>query len=61
MNDTPLINRKHLKDFALACGAQRAWKPTRVSADFYAKANAVLRNFVADYVARHPSVGMTIK
>ena len=61
MNNTPLINVKHVKDYTLAQGQLRAWKPTRVSGDFLLKVNSVARNFIVDYVKSHPSVGVTIK
>jgi hypothetical protein len=60
-NPTPLISRSHVKAFALACGQQRAWKPTRVSAEFYLRANACLSNFISAHVRTHPSAGTTIK
>ena len=61
MNETPLLNRSAVKALALAVAQQRARKFTRVSGDFYIKANTALRVFVVNYVNSHPSVGVTIK
>lgn len=61
MNKTPLINRKHVKAYALACGQQRAWKPTRVSEDFLIQMEGKLRQMIANHVNNHPSVGTTIR
>lgn len=56
-----LINKKHVKSFALACGQQRAWKPTRVSKEFLEQTESRLRNMIANHIANHPSVGTTIR
>jgi hypothetical protein len=56
-----LINKKHVKEFALACGQQRAWKPTRVSKEFLEQTEARLRNMIANHISNHPSVGTTIR
>ena len=61
MNETPLINRAKVKSLALAAAQQRARKFTRVGAEFYAAINAVVMNAVANRVANHPSVGVTLK
>lgn len=56
-----LINKKHVKEYALACGQQRAWKPTRVSKEFLESMEQKLRNMVAAHISSHPSVGTTIR
>lgn len=56
-----LINKKHVKAYALACGQQRAWKPTRVSKEFLEQTESRLRNMIANHIANHPSVGTTIR
>lgn len=61
MNQHPLINRKKVKDLALACAQQRARKFTRVGASFYDAINASVMNMVNHRVANHPSVGITLK
>jgi hypothetical protein len=66
-NETPitrplaLINKSHVKGFALACGQQRAWKPTRVSQTFMDAVEANTRSFIERHVESHPSVGKTIQ
>ena len=55
-----LINRKHVKDFALETAKSRAHKFTRVGGPFFVKCEANLKQFVAGYVARLPSKGKTI-
>ena len=60
MTKTPLINKAKVKQLAFAYGENRAWKFTRVGNDFYVKAEAALRNFVAQHVASHPSMGKTL-
>ncbi len=55
-----LINRKHVKEFALDMARHRAHKFTRVGGDFFLKCEANLKTFVSDYVRRLPSKGKTI-
>jgi hypothetical protein len=55
-----LINRKHVKLFALSMAENRAHRFTRVSAEFYTKADAHLRTFIRNYVSQLPSKGKTI-
>jgi hypothetical protein len=61
MNKTPLISQKHVKAYALACGQQRAWKPTRVSQEFLEAMESALRGIITRHVNNHPSVGTTIR
>lgn len=61
MNETPLINRAKVKSLALAHAQQRARKFTRVGRDFYVAINAAVTNAVAQRVANHPSIGITLK
>jgi hypothetical protein len=58
--DTRLINRKHVKAFALAATAKRAHKFTRVGGEFFIKAEANLKEFIRTYIQRLPSKGKTI-
>jgi len=54
------INKKRCKAFALACASKRAHKFTRVSADFYARADANLKAWMLEHIASLPSKGKTI-
>jgi hypothetical protein len=56
-----LINRKHVKQFALDMAKNRAHKFTRVGGDFLAKCEGNLKQFIRDYVSRLPSKGKTIQ
>jgi hypothetical protein len=56
-----LINRKHVKEFALEMAKGRAHKFTRVGGEFFLKCEANLKSFIRGQVQRHPSVGKTIK
>ena len=56
-----LINKKHVKLFALEMAKGRAHKFTRVGSEFYIKCEANLKEFIRNQVLRHPSVGKTIK
>jgi hypothetical protein len=56
-----LINRKHVKEFALEMAKSRAHKFTRVGGEFFLKCEANLKEFIRNQVQRHPSVGKTIK
>lgn len=62
---TRLINRTHVRDKALAVlAAERphlAPKLTRVSGEFFARAEACLTNFIVAQVRSAPSVGKTLK
>lgn len=57
---TKLINRKHVKAYALAMAEPRAHKFTRVGAEFYIKAELQLKVFIRNYVSRLPSKSKTI-
>ncbi len=57
---TPLVNRKAVKALALACAQQRARKFTRVSDDFIVAVETAVRTSIANRVANHPSVGITL-
>ena len=56
-----LINKKHVKQFALTCAEPRAHKFTRVSGEFYIRCEAHLKEFTRQYVHHLPSKGKTIK
>ena len=56
-----LINKKHVKLFALEMATGRAHKFTRVGGDFHVKCEAHLREFIRNYIHRLPSVGKTIR
>lgn len=58
---TPLLNRAKVKALALACAQQRARKFNRVSNDFYVGVEASLRNVIIQRVAKHPSLGLTLR
>ena len=57
---TKLINRKHVKAFALLIAEKRFHRFTRVGGDFYMKCEVDLKEFIRSYVARLPSKGKTI-
>ena len=57
---TKLINRKHVKAFALTVAEKRFHRFTRVGGDFYIKCEADLKAFIRSYVRRLPSRGKTI-
>ena len=57
---TTLINRKHVKAFALAMAAQRSHKFTRVGGDFFIKVEGQVKEFIRNYVKSLPSKGKTI-
>ena len=57
---TRLINRKHVKDYALSMASRRAHQFTRVGGEFFLKAEAHLKEFIRGYVGRLPSKGKTI-
>lgn len=61
MNETPLINKKKVKDLALTCSQHRARKFTRVGKEFYTAINAAVINAVTNRVMSHPSKGVTLK
>jgi hypothetical protein len=55
-----LINRKHVKEFALSMAQTRHHKFTRVGDDFFIKCEANLKEFVRSHIHRLPSKGKTI-
>jgi len=55
-----LINKKHVKAFALACAEKRAHKFTRVGSEFFLKCEASTKEFIRKYVQTLPSKGKTI-
>lgn len=55
-----LINKKHVKAFALACAEKRAHKLTRVGGEFFLKCEAQMKDFIRRYVHSLPSKGKTI-
>ena len=56
-----LINRKHVREFALEMAKHRAHKFTRVGGDFFLKCEGQLKAFIRSEVHRHPSVGKTLQ
>jgi hypothetical protein len=57
-----LLCRSKVKALALAVSKEkRGGKFTRVSGDFFQRAEANLRVFIEAEVQRHPSVGVTIR
>jgi len=55
-----LINKKNVKQFALACAAKRAHQFNRVGADFFLKCEGCLKEFIRQSVQGLPSKGKTI-
>jgi hypothetical protein len=58
-----ILNRTHTKEFALVCAKKfRPAAPFKtVSKDFLDRAESQLRVWIAHEVARHPTIGKTIK
>ena len=56
-----LLNRKHVREFALEMAKYRAHKFTRVGGGFFLKCEGQLKAFIRSEVQRHPSVGRTLK
>ena len=58
-----LINRSECKKFALRWAQEnrRGWKPERVSKQFLDDLDTKVRMAIQSAIARHPSVGKTIK
>jgi hypothetical protein len=59
-----LINRKHLKLFALACCENRAYfrgKKVRVAASYYVKWDAMLKRAIVADIEAQPSKGVTLQ
>ena len=55
-----LINRKHVKQFALDMAKDRAHKFTRVGGQFFIQCEGNLKTFIRNYVHQLPSKGKTI-
>jgi hypothetical protein len=55
-----LINRKHVKEFALEMAKGRAHKFTRVGGGFFLKCEANLKEYIRNQVQHLPSKGKTI-
>ena len=55
-----LINKKHVKEFALEMAKVRTHKFTRVGGDFLLLCEGNLKTFIHNYVRRLPSKGKTI-
>ncbi len=55
-----LINKKHVKEFALETAKVRAHKFTRVGSGFLDQCEGSLKTFIRGYVQRMPSKGKTI-
>ena len=55
-----LINRKHVKEFALEMAKGRAHTFTRVGGEFFLKCEVNLKDFIRNSVRRLPSKGKTI-
>ena len=55
-----LINKKHVKEFALEMAKARTHKFTRVGSGFLAQCEGNLKTFIRGYVQRLPSKGKTI-
>lgn len=59
---TKLLNKKAVRDYALAvAAADRAHPFRRVGDEFFVAVETALRNTIVDRVRRHPSVGVTLK
>ena len=56
-----LLNKKQVKQYALAAAKSRAHKFSRVGGAFYDQCEACLRQFIRSYVQRLPSKGKTIR
>jgi hypothetical protein len=64
-NHTRLLNRVAVRDYTLATLAEKrpdlAAKFTRISANFYAKAQGYLANWIDRTIETMPSAGKTIR
>jgi hypothetical protein len=56
-----LINKKHVKEFALEMAKDRAHKFTRVGGDFLLKCEGRLKDYIRQQVRALPSKGKTIQ
>jgi hypothetical protein len=57
---TKLINRSHVRKFALDVAQSRGRKFTRVGGEFFLKCEGHLKEIIRSYVHRMPGVGKTI-
>ena len=55
-----LINRKHVKDYALTVAKERTHKFTRVGGEFFIQVEANVKTFIRNHVKSLPSKGKTI-
>lgn len=55
------INKHLVRRFALDCARQRAHKFTRVSAEFYSRADAALKRWIVSEIQQLPSKGKTVR
>lgn len=58
-----LINKKHCKEFALRFAQENrtGWVPKRVSKQFLDDLNTYVRLRITGAVAKHPTIGKTVK
>jgi hypothetical protein len=56
-----LLNKKHVKEFALEMAKDRAHKFTRVGSEFLLKCEGRLKDYIRTYVRQLPSKGKTIQ
>jgi hypothetical protein len=56
-----LLNKKHVKEFALEMAKGRAHKFTRVGGDFLLKCEGRLKDYIRQQVRALPSKGKTIQ
>ena len=61
MSTLRLINRKHVKEYALECAKERHHEFNRVSGDFLIYIDTMLRTKIREHVRALPSVGKTIR
>lgn len=55
-----LINKKQVREFALACASKRHHKFTRCGEAFFLNCNAILKDYIMREVASRPSKGKTL-
>ena len=56
-----LLNKKHVKEFALEMAKDRAHRFTRVGGEFLLKCEGRLKDNIRTYVRQLPSKGKTIQ
>ena len=57
---TPLLYRSRVRQFTLEIAKKRVHRFTRVGDEFLLKCEANTKEFIRQYVHRHPSKGKTI-